>query len=138
MIIDHICFAVRNLEEGIAYWQDIFGYSQMTRPVTNTRQKVKVVFLDKEDSLTVKLIEPLADNPSLIRFIGQGGGFHHLCFRCKDLNTQLGELKEKGLRVLVPPQPGEAFNMQHIAFLWGKNKLNFELIDTEEKAEKIG
>ena len=59
MIIDHICFAVEDLQKGIENWKNAFGYRQMTEIVTNTRQKVKVVFLTKEDSITIKLIEPL-------------------------------------------------------------------------------
>jgi methylmalonyl-CoA/ethylmalonyl-CoA epimerase len=82
MIIDHICFAVKDLREGITYWEKIFGYSQMTEIITNTLQKVKVTFLSKEKSLTVKLIEPLDDNQSLLNFVSRGGGFHHICFKC--------------------------------------------------------
>ncbi len=135
MIIDHICFAVKNLEEGIAYWEKVFDYKQMTGIVINSLQKVKVVFLEKEGSLTVKLIEPLEDNKSLVNFVRRGGGFHHLCFRCEDIDNGLKDLKEKGLITLVPPQPGEAFNNHNIAFLWAKYGINIELIDTDEKAD---
>ena len=50
MIIDHIGIVVKDIEKGIEHWGNIFGYSQMTKIVTNTRQKVKVVFLKKENS----------------------------------------------------------------------------------------
>ena len=36
--------------------------------------------------------------------------------------------------MLVPPQPGEAFNNNKIAFLLAKYGLNIEIIDTDEKA----
>ncbi len=134
MKIDHICFAVKNLEEGIAYWEDVFGYRQMTEVVQNSLQKVKGVFLSKEDSVLVKLIEPGEGNQSLINFVNRGGGFHHLCFRVEDMETQLKDLKGKGLLTLVPPQPGEAFNNHDIAFLLARYGLNIELIDTDEKA----
>lgn len=135
MVIDHICFAVKNLEEGIAYWEKVFGYRQMTGIVINSLQKVKVVFLEKEGSLMVKLIEPLEDNKSLVSFVSRGGGFHHLCFRCDKIDDGLKDLKDKGLITLVPPQPGEAFNNHDIAFLWAKYGINIELIDTDEKAD---
>ncbi|MBK7712982.1 MAG: VOC family protein [Bacteroidales bacterium] len=135
MKIDHICFAVKNLTEGIVYWDDVFGYKQYTRIVTNTRQKVKVTFLSKEDSIMIKLIEPTEGNTSLINFVNRGGGFHHLCFKCSDIEEQMGELSKKGLITLVRPQPGEAFNNNNIAFLLAKYGLNLELIDSDEKAE---
>lgn len=137
MIIDHICFAVKNLEEGIDYWEKVFEYRQMTGVVINSIQKVKVTFLCKEDSLTIKLIEPLVDNQSLLNFVNRGGGFHHICFKCDNIDEGLNELKEKGLITLVLPQPGEAFNNKKIAFLLAKYGLNIELIDTDEKAELL-
>jgi methylmalonyl-CoA/ethylmalonyl-CoA epimerase len=137
MIIDHICFAVRDINETMHYWEDVFGYKQLTEPIINTRQKVKVLFLDKAGSVLVKLIEPLNDNKTLLQFVEMGGGFHHLCFKCNDLDKKISELKEKGVRLLVAPQPGEAFDNNKIAFFWAKNRINFELIDTDKKAGKL-
>jgi catechol 2,3-dioxygenase-like lactoylglutathione lyase family enzyme len=56
MRLDHICFAVKDLKEGLDYWEKVFGYKQLTQIVENTRQKVKVTFLSKEDSINIKLI----------------------------------------------------------------------------------
>ena len=137
MHIDHICFAVKELEEGIQYWKDIFGYKEMTKPVINRRQKVKVVFLEKDDSLLIKLIEPVKDNQSLKNFVEYGGGFHHICFKCNDMDTTVSELVDKKIKILVAPQPGEAFNNHNIAFFLGKYKTIFEVIDTDDKAEII-
>lgn len=134
MKLDHICFAVKNIEDGISYWERVFGYRQMTDVVINTLQKVKVVFLSKEESLLIKLIEPLLDNQSLINFVNRGGGFHHICFRVDEMADTLKELNGKGLLTLVPPQPGEAFNNNDIAFLLAKYGINVEIIDTDEKA----
>jgi len=137
MIIDHICIAVKDIAEGIAYWERVFGYKQMTEIVENTRQKVKVAFVSKKDSLTVKIIEPVEGNQSLLNFVGRGGGFHHICFRCEDMKIAMEDLNEKELLTLVQPQPGEAFNNHDIAFLLAKYGLNIELIDTQEKAARI-
>ena len=134
MKIDHICFAVKDLEDGIAYWNNVFGFAQLTQIIENTRQKVKVVFLDKEDSVKVKLIEPVRGNDSLLSFVKRGGGFHHLCFLCDDVEEQMESLREKGLITLVRPQPGEAFNNGDIAFMMARYGLNIELIDTTDKA----
>lgn len=134
MKIDHICFAVKNLQDGIDYWERVFGYKQMTKIVENSRQKVKVTFLRKDDSITIKLIEPVESNQSLLNFVNRGGGFHHVCFKCSDIEGKIDELKNKGLILLVPPQEGEAFNNNKIAFLLARYGLNIELIDTDEKS----
>jgi methylmalonyl-CoA/ethylmalonyl-CoA epimerase len=137
MVIDHIGIVVKSLEQGIEYWQKVFGYKQMTESVINTRQKVKVVFLKKEDSLLIKLIEPTDETSPVYKFAMKGGGLHHLAFRCKEINEEIVRLKNLGLRVITNPQPGEAFENNQIAFLLGNQALNIELIDTTEKAKKI-
>lgn len=134
MVIDHICFAVKNIDESVFYWHDVFGYERMTETVINTIQMVKVTFLQKENSVTVKLIEPLPENKTLINFVNRNNGFHHVCFRCENINNSVAGFSKKGLRLLTPPEPGEAFNNNLIAFLFSQQGFNVELIDTEEKA----
>jgi len=132
MVIDHLGIVVRSLQEGINQWEQVFGYSRSSSIVVNTRQKVKVVFLSKPSSLTIKLMEPSEPDSPVSQFARKGGGLHHLCFRCDDLKSGIPLLKEKGARLIVPPQPGEAFKNNDIAFFLAGN-LNVELIDTEEK-----
>ena len=135
MHIDHVGIAVKDLAEGIAHWQTVFGYHQHTEVVVNTRQKVRVVFMEKADSLQIKLIAPLGDDSPIAAFARRGGGLHHLCFRCADLDDELGRLKELGLRVLAEPQPGEAFENEPIAFVYANHGLNVELIATDKRAD---
>jgi len=106
----------------------------MTEVVENTLQHVKVTFLNKGNSILIKLIEPTEGNESLRNFVLRGGGFHHLCFRCSDIQEEMVNFSSKGLITLVRPQPGEAFNNHDIAFMLAKYGLNIELIDTDEKA----
>jgi len=137
MIIDHICFAVKDIETAITQWTGAFEYEQMTEIVTNTRQQVKVVFLNREQSVTIKLIEPLPENESVVNFVKRGGGFHHLCFKCEDMEQQIRELNNRGLITLVAPQPGEAFENAEIAFLLTRFGVNIELIETDKKARRL-
>lgn len=133
MTIDHIGIVVRSLAEGINQWQDLFGYKKNSDIVSNSRQKVKVVFLSKPGSLPVKLLEPTDPTSPVFVFARRGGGLHHLCFKCDDMKTQIPILEGKGVKILVPPEPGEAFKNHDIAFFLVNNTLNVELIDTDEK-----
>ncbi len=137
MIIDHIGIVVRSMPEGIRHWQEVFGYKQYTELVINSRQKVKVVFLKKKNSLPVKLLEPLGQDSSIYRFAQKGGGLHHLCFKCGDVETEINIMKNKGIRILTAPEPGEAFENEKIAFVYAKQGLNIELIDTDKIAKII-
>jgi len=133
MVIDHLGIVVRSLEEGIRQWEQFFGYEKSSEIVVNTRQEVRVVFLSKPSSITVKLVEPAGPSSPMSPCARKGGGLHHICFRCDNLKSQVRLLTGKGARLLVPPEPGEAFNNKDIAFLLTGN-LNVELIDTDEKA----
>ena len=135
--IDHVGIVVRYLKAGIEHWERVFGYRQMTEEVVNTRQKVKVVFLQKEGSLPVKLIEPVGSDSPIYDFARKGGGLHHLCFKCDDVNEELERMKTLGLRILAPAQPGEAFDNEDIAFVFAKQGLNVELIDTDKRANMM-
>ncbi len=136
MVIDHLGIVVTSIEEGIDHWENVFGYRQMTDVVVNSRQKVKVVFLAKEQSTTVKLIEPVDETSPAYRLAKRGGGLHHLCFKCENIDRQIDQLTQKGLRVLSQPAPGEAFENENIAFIFAKQGLNIELIDTDNKAKR--
>ena len=137
MVIDHIGIVVPRLEEGLDRWTRIFGYTQLTEPVVNARQGVRVVFLSKQGSATVKLVEPTDEGSPVLRLAQRGGGLHHLCFRCDDLEAEIERLKGLGLQVLAEPQPGEAFEGEAIAFVFAKQGLNIELIGTDRKAKLL-
>jgi methylmalonyl-CoA/ethylmalonyl-CoA epimerase len=133
MVLDHIGIVVPCLESALKQWETLFGYRRNSAIVVNTRQKVRVVFLAKKGSLTIKLIEPVAPDSPAFQAARKGGGLHHLCFKCGALEEEIPRLQRQGARLLVPPQPGEAFNNHPIAFLLAGNNLNMELIDTCEK-----
>jgi len=137
MVIDHLGIVVKSIGEGIKHWEKVFEYRQLTDIVTNSTQKVKVVFLSKENSLTIKLVEPIDETSPVHNLAQKGGGLHHICFRCEDINQELRRLSKMGSRILAAPQPGEAFENEKIAFIYTKHGLNIELIDTSKKAKRL-
>jgi methylmalonyl-CoA/ethylmalonyl-CoA epimerase len=134
MVLDHVGIAVRSIEQALTRWSELFGYQQATEVVTNTRQKVKVVFLSRNGELPVKLIEPTDPSSPVHGFVQRGGGLHHLCFRCESVDATVARLAAMGVRVLSPPQPGEAFENEKIAFVYAGDGLNVELVDTDRRA----
>ena len=134
LIIDHIGIVVKSLEGGIKHWGKVFGYNQMTEIVVNTRQKVRVVFLSKKNSIPIKLIEPTDESSSIFVFSQRGGGLHHLCFKCDDVELEVERMKKLGLRNLIKPEPGEAFGNEKVAFVYASAGMNIELIDTDIRA----
>ena len=137
MVIDHVGIAVRSLEGSIPRWREAFGYEQATEIVINTRQRVRVVFLEREGSLPVKLIEPTGEESPAYAFVRRGGGLHHLCFRAESIAPEVARLAALGMRIVAEPQPGEAFEDEPIAFVYAGDGLNVEIIDTEKRAGRL-
>lgn len=135
--IDHICFAVRSIDSSINKFCELMEYSIKTGKVTNTIQKVNVQFIEKLNSLDIKLIEPSCDDSPLRSFLKKGEGLHHVCFKTDDMNETIIRLTDKGARLLTGPEPGEAFDNEDISFLWLGHGLNIELINTDKRKSLI-
>jgi methylmalonyl-CoA/ethylmalonyl-CoA epimerase len=137
MQLDHVAVAVRSIDQAAARLCDLLGYRRKTAVVTNSRQKVNVLFLEKEGSLDLKLIEPSERDSPLWDFVKKGGGLHHLCFKVEDVEKTCAEMTAKGARVIAPPAPGEAFDDHLIAFCYLGLGLNLEIIDTAIRRGRV-
>jgi len=137
MQIDHIGIAVRSVEAAADRLCTLLGYVRDTSAVTNTRQRVRVLFLSKEGSLGIKLIEPSEPESPLWDFVRKGGGLHHLCFKVRDVGAACADLTASGARVIAQPAPGEAFDDNLIAFCYIGLGLNVELVDTDARRARI-
>jgi methylmalonyl-CoA/ethylmalonyl-CoA epimerase len=131
--IDHIAVAVRSLDAAAEKLCALLGYVRKTTPVTNTRQRVRVLFLSKPQSLDIKLIEPSDEQSPLWSFVQKGGGLHHVCFKVPDVTAAAVEMAARGARVIAGPEPGEAFDDSLIAFCYLGFGLNVELIDAQSR-----
>lgn len=100
-------------------------------PVENSRQGVRGVFLVRPGGLTIKLVTP--SDPTAT---GYQYGLHHLAFLVDDLDDAIQELRGSGARLIGQPQPGEMFDDELIAFMFGAG-INFELVTTREWRSRI-
>jgi methylmalonyl-CoA/ethylmalonyl-CoA epimerase len=133
MVFDHVAIAVRSVEAAADRFCGLLGYTRKTIKVTNTRQKVNVLFLARPGSLDIKLIEPSEPESPLWDFVKKGGGLHHLAFKTGDVQAGCEEMMRRGARVTARPEPGEAFDDHLIAFLYLGMGLSVELIDTDSR-----
>jgi methylmalonyl-CoA/ethylmalonyl-CoA epimerase len=92
----------------------------------------------KSGSLDIKLIAPSSLESPLIDFIKRsGGGLHHLAFKTDSVKAGVDDLGSIGAKIITPPQPGEAFEDELIAFAFIGAGLNVELIDTDRRRNEI-
>jgi methylmalonyl-CoA/ethylmalonyl-CoA epimerase len=138
MQIDHVCLAVKSIKSTSRRICEVLDYKEKTSPVKNSKQDVNVLFLSRQGSLDIKLIEPASKESPLINFLRtKGEGLHHICFKSDDVNESVSLLKEKGARITSEPIAGEAFNDELIAFAYIAGGLNIEIIDTDERRSLI-
>ena len=136
--MDHICLAVKSLSSSSDRICKILDYKEKTAPVKNSVQDVNVVFLSKDGSLDIKLIEPASKDSPLLNFLRtKGEGLHHICFKSGDITDSVTLLRERGARITSEPIAGEAFDDALIAFAYIAGGMNIEIIDTDKRGSLI-
>ena len=107
--IDHLGIAVRSLDEGLMFYQQMLGMPVAQREIVETEQ-VSVAMLPAGTQTAAPRIELLeatnAESP-IARFIDKRGpGLHHVALRVDDLPSVLSRLKTNGARILNEPRTG--------------------------------
>jgi methylmalonyl-CoA/ethylmalonyl-CoA epimerase len=130
--IEHIGIAVKNLDESIKYYEDIFGLKCYKIEEVKD-QKVKTAFL-KIGETKIELLESTDPQGPIGSFIEKRGeGIHHIAFAVNDLQKNLNNLKEKNVR-LIDESPRKGAEGLDIAFLHPKSTYGVltELCDKRE------
>ncbi len=97
--IEHIGIAVKNLEEAIPFYENVFGLKCYNIEEV-TDQKVKTAFFKVGDT-KIELLESTDPEGPIGKFIEKRGeGIHHIAFAVENINEKLAEVEEKGVRLI--------------------------------------
>ena len=100
--LDHVAILVRDLEQALLFYRDTLEITPGEIKYVPTEQ-VRIAFLPfgGPQGSHIELIEPLAQNSSLMNFLEKRGeGLHHICLEVDDIDEALRDLKAKGATVL--------------------------------------
>ncbi len=104
--IDHVGYAVPNLDDAIKLHTEVFGWRVLHREV-NEEQGVEEAMLGTGDQLTenaqVQLLAPLNENSTIAKWIernGGRGGVQQVCYRVADIDAASATLRERGVTLL--------------------------------------
>ena len=131
--IDHICIAVRNLDEARKIWEPILGKSEPDDPYVDEPEKIRVARYWVGD-LGFELMESTTPDGDVAKFIEKNGeGVMLISFNVDNTRDAVDELKEKGYP-FIPDKRGEVarpFRDCEFAFVHPKkvNGVLLELID---------
>lgn len=120
--IDHVGYAVTDLDEAIAYHGDLYDLRVVHRERIE-RDGVAEALLAVGDSY-LQLLEPLHDRSPVARFMERNGGpgVHHIGYGVADVDAALTELRGQGIR-LVDDHPRPGSRGCTIAFLHPRSAL---------------
>jgi methylmalonyl-CoA/ethylmalonyl-CoA epimerase len=132
--IEHIGIAVKNLEESIKFYEQIFGLKCYNIEEIK-EQKVRTAFF-KVGQTKIELLESTDAEGPIGKFIeNRGEGIHHIAFAVDNLENVLQETEEKGVR-LIDKTPRNGAEGLSIAFLHPKSTMGVLTELCEDKKVK--
>lgn len=116
--ISHIGIAVKDLDEGIAFYQKMGLTLEGVEEVPS--QKVKVAFFPVGDT-RIELLAATSEDSPIAKFIEKKGeGIQHMAFAVDDLPEALKYSEDEGIR-LIDKEPRPGAHKADIAFLHPKS-----------------
>ncbi|MGA3174621.1 MAG: VOC family protein [Syntrophorhabdales bacterium] len=136
--IDHICFAVRNLEKTKAIYRESLSMTPDLEYVAESEHiKVARYYVGE---VAIEFMEPTSAESDVARSIERRGeGAFLISYRVDDLDAAMDELKKKGAR-LIDEKPRTLFGNRY-AFIQKPDELAgvlVELLDGEFDASQVG
>ncbi len=127
--IDHICFAVKNLEETKKAYEEDFGLIPTCEYIAES-EKIKVArYIIGE--VAVEFMESTTPDGEVAKFIdGRGEGAYLIAYKVDDLSKAMQELRDKKVK-LIDQRPRELFGTRY-AFVHHPNKLHGVLTELLE------
>lgn len=133
MRIDHIGYAVKQMEQAIECFQELgFRFGDI---IEDPDRKVSIAFGENDWGITVELVSPLEKGSPVDGTLRKNGNApYHLCYQSANLEADIEQLEEKAFQVLIPPQKAVAFQGRKVAFLYHLQVGLIELVETDESA----
>lgn len=117
--IEHIGIAVKNLQEAVAFYESVLGFTCYAIEEV-AEQKVRTAFFKVGDT-KIELLESTDPESPVGKFLeNKGEGVHHIAFAVEGLAVALPALEEKGIR-LIDKTPRKGAEGLNIAFLHPKS-----------------
>lgn len=103
--VDHVVVAVKDLDAAVGRYEAIYGTAVSERN-ENAAAGMKMAFFRFGNSY-VELVSNLGEEgPIAQRLASRGEGVHLVAMKVDDLDKTLADLREKGVRLVGDPGPG--------------------------------
>lgn len=117
--VDHIGFAVRNIDDAVAFYSRTFGVSEWEHIAMPERHMA--VAATHVGGMLLELIAPTSDEAAFAKYLGERGpGMHHVAYRVEDIVAALADAKARGVQ-LIDETPRSGLHNTLVAFLHPKS-----------------
>ncbi|WP_163538436.1 VOC family protein [Gracilibacillus sp. YIM 98692] len=121
MKMEHVGIMVNDMDESLAFYQNILGLELRKREWLNDTVELAFLFFPEQPSVEVELVY---GGP-----VENEGIVNHLAFTVENIEAELVRFKEAGVK-LVDEEPRSIFNdTVKIAFFKGPNGEKLELVE---------
>jgi methylmalonyl-CoA/ethylmalonyl-CoA epimerase len=130
--LHHVGFVVASIQDSVQSFAASLDATWDGEIIHDPNQVVRVTFLHGERSADplVELVEPAGEKSPVLGFLQRGGGLHHLCYQVDNLEEQLQHSRSAGGIITRAPLPAVAFGGRRIAWVYTKNKLLIEYLES--------
>ena len=107
--VDHLGYAVSNLDGKKDVMEDLLGFRFLERKVYERPGNTARLDFYEAEGAVMELVEMSNPDAPLNRFIAaRGEGLHHICFVVEDLRATMAEWEAKGVEFTLAPTYGFA------------------------------
>lgn len=119
--VDHLGFAVRDIDEAVAFYSRTFDVTEWER-ISMPERSMEVAVTRMGDQL-LELIAPTSEDAAFAKFLRERGpGMHHVAYRVDDIVAALAEARARGVQLIdEAPRPGLHHTL--VAFLHPKSTM---------------
>jgi len=127
----HVGFVVGSIDEVGRQFADSLGARWDGNVIHDPLQEARVAFLrcGGPEAPAIELVEPAGDESPLRKFLGRGGGLHHVCYEVDSLEARLEQSRSAGCLIVRRPLPAVAFGGRRIAWVYTPAKLLLEYLE---------
>jgi methylmalonyl-CoA/ethylmalonyl-CoA epimerase len=131
--VDHIGFAVNDLEEAVNYYENAFGITEWERLEMPDRHMAMAV--TNVNGCLIELITPTSEDAAFAKYLREKGpGIHHIAYRVDDIDASLNRLREEGVR-LIDETARHGMHNTRVAFVHPKNANQGVLMELVQHTE---
>ena len=121
MKMEHVGIMVNNMDESLAFYQNILGLKLRNREWLNDTVELAFLYFPEQPSVEIELVFGVkVENEGIV---------NHLAFTVEDIESELVRFKEAGVK-LIDEEPRTILNDNvKIVFFEGPNGEKLELVE---------